>query len=152
MATTKDEMGELIKKMGETEASVDWYRAENERLCKKLQEISLKGTNYDGVRGGSGPGDPVGAMILEREKTLETIKLYERIIHGRMEFYAQISGLMATELTKDERTIILAKHRDRLPWDRVARVARMSRSSCIRMEEKGMGKLCKAWDRLNAGK
>lgn len=152
MAISKTEMAEKIRQMGETEASVEWYRVENERLCKKLQEISLKGPNYDGIRGGSGPGDPVGAVILERERDLQTIILYEKIINGRLELHARLSYLIASELTKEERTIILAKHRDRLPWDRVARVARMSRSSCIRMEEKGMGKLCKAWDRLNAGK
>ena len=147
MNTTKKEMAELIRKMAETNASVEWFRVRNEDLQKALQSITVNGPNYGGVGGRSGPGDPVGRKVLDREEMTEEIEINKRIINERLSHYAALSAVMGESLTEDERKVLWEKYGNRLTWDRVARVMRMSNSSCRRLEEKGMGKLCRAWDK-----
>lgn len=152
MTTSKKEMAELIRRMAETEASVEWFRQRNEELQKVLQMISANGPNYEGVGGRTGPGDPVGRAVEEREKQMEEMQINSRIMEERMAHFIRLSTVMGECLNQEERKIILAKHGDRLTWDRVARMARMSNSTCRRLEEVGMEKLCRAWDRLNMKK
>ena len=147
MVTSKDEMKELIRKMAETEASVEWFRVRNHELQKTLQSISLNGANYDGVGGRTGPGDPVGRQVLDREEMAEEMQINSRIIKERLSYYANLSAVMGEVLTEDERKVIWEKHGNRLTWDRVARSVRMSSSNCRRIEHDGMKKLCKAWDK-----
>lgn len=147
MNTTRDEMAELIRRMAETEASVEWFRERNTELQKQLQEISTNGANYEGVGGRTGPGDPVGRQVLDREEMAEEMQINSRIINDRLSYCANLSAIMGEVLTKDERSIIWAKHGDRLTWDRVARTVKLSSSSCRRIEHDGMKKLCKAWDK-----
>ena len=149
MATSKDEMKALIRKMAETNASVEWFRVRNGELEKALHSITVAGPKYGGVGGRSGTGDPVGNMVIDRERVEEEIKLNKRIISARLSHHAKLSAVMEAVLTKDERAVIWAKHGDGLPWYRVERMVKMSRSSCIRTENKGMEKLCMAWDKEN---
>lgn len=149
MATTKKEMTEMIRQMAEMDASVEWFRARNEELRKKLQNISVNGPNYDGngLSGNSGPGDPVGQSVMEREAWTDEMEINSRIIKGRLAQYARLSAMMGEELMEDERKVIWAKYGEQLSWGKVARTARMSRSTCIRIADSGLGKLCVAWDR-----
>jgi hypothetical protein len=140
-------MEELIRKMAETEASVEWFRIRNAELQKTLQNITVNGPNYGGIGGSSGPGDPVGRTVTDREKMSEEMQINSRSINERLAHFARLSAVMGECLSKDERKVIWAKYGDRLPWERVSRMARMSRSTCIRLADRGMEKLCYGWDK-----
>lgn len=147
MATTKKEMIKMIEKMSETVAATQWFRARNDELRECLKHISVGSPRYDSVGGRTGPGDSTGQKVLKREDIEEEIKINERAIRGRLAHHSALSRVMAEVLDQDERAVIWARYADRLPWERVAKVAKIARTTCFRLEKEGMAKLCEDWDK-----
>lgn len=147
MATSRGEMIKLIEKMSETVAATQWFRARNDELRACLDHISVGATRYDSVGGRSGIGDSTAKKVVKREDIETEIKLNEKAIRDRLSHHALLSLVMGESLSQDERTVIWARHGDRLPWDRVVKVTKMARTACFKVEKEGMAKLCLAWDK-----
>lgn len=99
-------------------------------------------------RGGrSGHGDSTAEKVLKRAEVEECIRINERAIRDRLRLHSDLSLVMAETLDQDERTIIWAKYAEHLPWWRIERITFKSISSCKRLANSGMEKLCDAWDR-----
>lgn len=147
MATSKKEMIKMIEKMSETVAATQWFRARNDELRECLKHISVSASRYDSVGGRTGPGDSTGQKVLKREDIEEEIRINERAIRWRLAHHSALSRVMAEALDQDERAVIWARYADRLPWERVAKAAKIARTTCFRLEKEGMAKLCECWDR-----
>lgn len=145
--TSKEEMGRLIEQMSETLAATQWFRERNEELLRGLKDVSLSAVRYDAVGGRSGHGDSTAAKVLQRAEVEECIRINERAIRDRLRLHSDLSLVMAETLDQDERTIIWAKYAEHLPWWRIERITFKSISSCKRLANSGMEKLCDAWDR-----
>ena len=145
--TSKEEMGRLIEQMSETLAATQWFRERNEELLRGLKDVSLSAVRYDAVGGRSGHGDSTAAKVLQRAEVEECIRINERAIRDRLRLHSDLSLVMAETLGQDERTIIWAKYAEHLPWWRIERITFKSISSCKRLANSGMEKLCDAWDR-----
>ena len=145
--TSKKEMARLIEQMSETSAATQWFRERNEELLRGLKDVSLSAVRYDAVGGRSGHGDSTAAKVLKRAEVEECIRINERAIRDRLRLHSDLSLVMAETLDQDERTIIWAKYAEHLPWWRIERITFKSISSCKRLANSGMEKLCDAWDR-----
>lgn len=145
--TSKKEMARLIEQMSETSAATQWFRERNEELLRGLKDVSLSAVRYDAVGGRSGHGDSTAAKVLQRAEIEERLRQNERAIRRRLSLHASLSLIMAEVLDQDERTIIWAKYAEHLPWWRIERITFKSISSCKRLANSGMEKLCDAWDR-----
>lgn len=145
--TSKKEMARLIEQMSETSAATQWFRERNEELLRGLKDVSLSAVRYDAVGGRSGHGDSTAAKVLQRAEVEECIRINERAIRDRLRLHSDLSLVMAETLDQDERTIIWAKYAEHLPWWRIERITFKSISSCKRLANSGMEKLCDAWDR-----
>lgn len=73
------------------------------------------------------------------------IEQNERKIWERMQNYAVLLGVIGQVLTEQEQNVILLRHIRRKQWDIVAYRVGVSKSSCIRMENRAMEKLRAAW-------
>lgn len=145
--TTKKEMARLIEQMADTPETTQWLRERNEAMRRSLRDISLSAVQYDAVGGRSGHGDSTAAKVLERAEIEERLRQNERAIRRRLSLHASLSLIMAEVLDQDERTILWAKYAEHLPWWRIERITFKSISSCKRLANSGMEKLCDAWDR-----
>lgn len=143
--TTREEMIHLIEKMGETLAATEWFRERNDELRESLKHISVSAVRYDAVGGKSGLGDSTAGKVLQRADMETEIRKNEDAIRDRLSLHAALSLAMAEVLDADERTILWARYAEHLPWDRVARKARLSRTACFRKEKEGLEKLCEVW-------
>ena len=152
MATSKGEMIALIEKMSETVAATEWFQARNAELKDCLDHVSVSSVRFDRVGGRSGVRDSAAEEVLKREDIEAEIKINERAIRERLSHHAQLSLVMGEVLSHDERTVIWARHADKLPWDRVAWVSKRARTACFMIEKDGMEKLCRAWDRAQEEK
>ena len=148
MATSKKDMIKTIEKMSETVAATQWFRTRNDELRDCLKHISVSATRYDAVGGRSGIGDSTGQKVVKREDIEKEILINERAIRDRLSHHSQLSRVMAEALDQDERAVIWGRYADRLPWDRVVRVAKKARTACFQIEKTGMEKLCRAWDKM----
>ena len=145
--TTKKEMARLIAQMADTPETTQWLRERNEAMRRSLRDISLSAVQYDAAGGRSGHGDSTAEKVLKRAETEERIRTNERAIRDRLRLHSDLSLVMAEALTTEERTIIWGKYAEHLPWWRIERITFKSISSCKRLANSGMEKLCDAWDR-----
>ena len=148
MATSREDMKELLEKMFDMPAYTAFMRERNDVIRKELQHYSVPTPKYDRVGGrGSGTGDPVSREAENRERRETELRINERAISERMSLHSRLSLIMAETLTDTERQVILAKHEDRLPWWKVGKLMKKGESSCKRIERAAMKKLCAAWDK-----
>ena len=145
--TSKKEMARLIAQMADTPETTQWLRERNEAMRRSLRDISLSAVQYDAAGGRSGHGDSTAEKVLKRAEVEECIRINERAIRDRLRLHSDLSLVMAETLDQDERTIIWAKYAEHLPWWRIERITFKSISSCKRLANSGMEKLCDAWDR-----
>ena len=75
------------------------------------------------------------------------IKINERAIRDRLSHHSMLSRVMAEALNEEERKIIWAKYAEKYPWWRIEKIMYKSISSCKRIEDAGMKKLCYVWDK-----
>lgn len=152
MNWTKQDMIRLLRKMGETRRAVDWVKKRNEELYAALQSLTIPSLQPNGDGRSYSVADSVRQMILQREKIEEEIKENKKVIEDRLQEYAAFTRMMTEVLTEDEKNVLWNRHAERMTWDRVARVTRMSRSSCFRAEATGIEALRKAWEKAQKTK
>ena len=147
MKWTKQDMIRLLRKIGETRQAVEWIRKRNDELYAALQNITIAPPQPNGTMRSGGVLDSVGKMMQQREKIEEEIRLNKKIIEERLREYAAFTRLMTEVLTEDEKNVLWNRHAERMTWDRVARVTKISRSGCFRAEATGIETLRKAWEK-----
>lgn len=148
MGTTKREMVQLLRQMGDKKESVEWFRLRNRELLAELGNISTGGQQMGISFGGNNPGDRVGREVANREKWEFELKRNREAIERRLLEYADLARVMTDSLTSDERNILYARHAQRMSWEAVVHICHISRSHCFRLEAVGMEKLCRAWDKF----
>lgn len=126
MSVTMKEMNQILRECSRWERRARELRAENKKLQKALETF---------------PEEQL------REDIEKDIRANEDSIMQRTGEYALLLGLMERCLTDGEYNVIRLRHIERRQWDSIPPRVNMSRSSCIRTENRGMEKLRRAWER-----
>lgn len=150
MGTTKREMIHLLRQMGDCDNVVKGLQAQNEYLKKVLRDITLPSFGIDTSLRGGVSTDRIGAEVVKRDDIYAEIQQNEKEIRNYLCKSAELERLMYRVLTADERTVLFARYIDCLPWDRVERKAKVSRSGCFRLEAEGLRKLCDEWEKCKS--
>ena len=145
MNYTKQDMIRLLRRMGEARKATGWIKKRNEELYAVLQMITMPA----GEQRESGKEGVFSAkQILEqREKIEKEIRQNKNMIEERLQEYAVFTRLMTEVLSEDEKEVLWNRHAERMTWERVARMTRLSRSSCFRAEATGIETLRRAWEK-----
>lgn len=146
MSVSKKEMIHLLRQMGNSRESVEWFRQRNADLRETLKDISPASPQMGETFSGGRKGDSVGRKVARREDLEEKIAINERAIERRMMEFSDLARVMQESLTAEEREVLWLRHGERLRWEQVRQKVHASRSKCFRLEEKGLERLCKAWD------
>lgn len=147
MAVSKKEMIHLLRQMGNSRESVEWFRQRNADLRETMNDISPASPQMGETFSGGRKGDSVGRKVARREDLEEKIAINERAIERRMMEFSDLARVMQESLTAEEREVLWLRHGERLRWEQVRQKVHASRSKCFRLEEKGLERLCKSWDR-----
>lgn len=148
MGITKKEMIRLLRQMGNKKESVEWFRQRNEELRETLKDISPASPQMGETFSGGRKGDSVGRKVARREDLEAKIAINERAIERRMMEFSDLARVMQESLTAEEREVLWLRHGERLRWEQVRQKVHASRSKCFRLEEKGLERLCRNWDRF----
>ena len=151
MDWTKQDMIRLLRKMGETRRAGDWIKKRNEELYATLETVMVSAQQSGAGRGGSALHS-AKEILLQREKIEEEIRENKKMIENRLQEYAAFIRLMSEVLTEDEKNVLWSRHAERMTWDRVARVTKLSRSGCFRAEATGIETLRRAWEKQQKNK
>lgn len=147
MAVSKKEMIHLLRQMGNSRESVEWFRQRNADLRETMNDISPASPQMGETFSGGRKGDSVGRKVARREDLETKIAINERAIERRMMEFSDLARVMQESLTAEEREVLWLRHGERLRWEQVRQKVHASRSKCFRLEEKGLERLCKSWDR-----
>lgn len=147
MGVSKKEMIHLLRQMGNSRESVEWFRQRNADLRETLNDISPASPQMGETFSGGRKGDSVGRKVARREDLEAKIAINERDIDRRMMEFSDLARVMQESLTAEERDVLWLRHGERLRWDMVAWKVHISRSHCFRIEAVGLEKLCKSWDK-----
>ena len=135
----------MLRRMGETRKATEWVRKRNEELYAALQLMTMPGgENRETGREGMFSAKQI---LEQREKIEKEIRQNKNMIEERLQEYAAFTRLMTDVLTEDEKEVLWNRHAERMTWERVARMTRMSRSSCFRAEATGIENLRRAWEK-----
>ncbi|MCI5678705.1 MAG: hypothetical protein MR278_01780 [Bacteroidales bacterium] len=147
MAVSKKEMIHLLRQMGNSRESVEWFRQRNADLRETMNDISPASPQMGETFSGGRKGDSVGRKVARREDLETKIAINERAIERRMMEFSDLARVIQESLTAEEREVLWLRHGERLRWEQVRQKVHASRSKCFRLEEKGLERLCKSWDR-----
>ena len=145
--TEKKEMIHLLRQMGNSRESVEWFRQRNAELRETLKDISPASPQMGETFSGGRKGDSVGRKVARREDLEAEIAINERAIERRLREFSDLARVMQESLTAEERDVLWLRHGERLRWEQVRQKVHASRSKCFRLEEKGLERLCKSWDK-----
>ena len=145
MNWTKQDMIRMLRRMGETRKATEWIRKRNDELYAALQMLTMPvGENRET---GKDALFSARQILEQREKLEKEIRQNKKMIEERLQEYAAFTRMMTEVLTEDEKEVLWNRHAERMTWERVARMTRMSRSSCFRAEATGIEKLHSAWEK-----
>lgn len=147
MGITKKEMIHLLRQMGNSRESVEWFRQRNAELRDTLKYISAASPQMGETFSGGRKGDSVGRKVARREDVETEIAINERAIERRLREYSDLARVMQESLTAEERDVLWLRHGERLRWEQVRQKVHASRSKCFRLEEKGLERLCVSWNK-----
>lgn len=147
MGVSKKEMIHLLRQMGNSRESVEWFRQRNAELRETLKDISPASPQMGDTFSGGRKGDSVGRKVARREDLEAEIAINERAIERRLREFSDLARVMQESLTAEEREVLWLRHGERLRWEQVRQKVHASRSKCFRLEEKGLERLCVSWDK-----
>lgn len=147
MGISKKEMIHLLRQMGNRQESVEWFRQRNAELRETLRDISPASPQMGETFSGGRKGDSVGRKVARREDVETEIAINERAIERRLRELSDLARVMQESLTAEEREVLWLRHGERLRWEQVRMKVHASRSKCFRLEEAGLERLCKSWDK-----
>lgn len=147
MGISKKEMIHLLRQMGNRQESVEWFRQRNAELRETLRDISPASPQMGETFSGGRKGDSVGRKVARREDVETKIAINERAIERRLRKYSDLARVMLESLTEEQREVLWLRHGERLRWEQVRQKVHASRSKCFRLEEAGLERLCKSWDK-----
>lgn len=145
MGITKEEMIRLLRQMGNSRESVEWFRQRNIELRETLKYISAPSPQLGDVLVRRGLSDSIGRKVISRADVEMEIEINERAIARRLQEYTELARVMQESLTAEQREVLWLRHGKRMRWEQVGQKVHASRSKCFRLEEAGLDRLCKAW-------